>query len=258
MNRLLEKLKSYLKHHFPWLRPAWHGLRKAESLPKFIASYTKSLLGISNPKIFVIGRNKTGTTSLKEALSLLGYRVGNQRTAELLMEDWGKREFRRLIRYCHTADAFQDVPFSYHYTFQALDAAFPGSKFILSVRGSADEWYQSVVRFHSKRLEERTGEKRIPTLDDIRQDPYVYPGYLWRVRELVGISGGAEPYPENTLKDYYERHNAIVQDYFRHRPNDLLVINIAEPDSMTKLSKFLGLPDNKIEMPKLNVSKSDD
>lgn len=190
MNRLLERIKGYVRLHFPWIRPAWHSLRKAKSLPYFVWSYIKPLLGISNPKKFIIGRNKTGTTSLKEALTLLGYRVGNQRTAELLMEDWGKRDFRRLIRYCHTADAFQDVPFSYHYTFQALDAAFPGSKFILSVRGSGDEWYQSLVRFHTKRLEKRTGEKRIPTLDDIRQDPYVYPGYLWRVRGLVGVEGG--------------------------------------------------------------------
>jgi hypothetical protein len=243
--------------HLLWLRPAWERFRKAADLPFFVRSYTKSLLGISNPKVFVIGRNKTGTTSLKEALTMLGYWVGNQRTAELLMEDWGKRDFRRLIRYCHSADAFQDVPFSYHYTFQALDAAFPGSKFILSVRGSADEWYQSVVRFHSMRLKKRTGENRIPTLDDIRQDPYVYPGYLWRVRELVGVTqGSTEPYPENELKHYYERHNAIVQDYFRNRPNDLLVINVAESDSMRRLCEFLGHSDNQIEMPMLNKSST--
>ena len=106
-------------------------------------SATRRVVGLRNPKIFCIGGNKTGTTSIKKVLEDLGYRIGDQRTAELLMEDWGKRDLRRLIRYCHTADAFQDVPFSYVYTFQAMDAAFPGSKFILTLRNSYDQWYQS-------------------------------------------------------------------------------------------------------------------
>jgi hypothetical protein len=103
------------------------------------------MLGIPNPKIFVIGNNKTGTTSLSAALQALGYRMGRQATAELMMEDWGIRDFRRLIRYCHSADAFQDMPFSKQYTFQAMDAAFPGSKFILSVRDSDEQWYRSML-----------------------------------------------------------------------------------------------------------------
>lgn len=45
------------------------------------------------PKVFVIGCNKTGTTSVAEALRLLGWDVAKQRPAELLLEDWGRREF---------------------------------------------------------------------------------------------------------------------------------------------------------------------
>ena len=37
-------------------------------------------------KIFCIGRNKTGTTSLKRAFEDLGYPVGDQRKAEILTE----------------------------------------------------------------------------------------------------------------------------------------------------------------------------
>jgi len=256
MNQRLNKIKIIAKPVLPCLRPFRRGIRKMIGWSDSSWSRTKSFLGISNPKVFVIGRNKTGTTSLAEALRSLGYRVGNQRAAELLMEDWGKRDFRRLIRYCHTADAFQDVPFSHHYTFQAMDAAFPGSKFILSVRGSSDEWYQSMVRYNSKRLEQRTGVRRIPTPNDLRQDPYVYPGYRWRVRELVGIGNGLQDaFPEKEWKNHYERHNAIVLDYFRHRPDDLLVLNVADEDSMTKLCQFLGRSDRDLTMPKLNESK---
>jgi hypothetical protein len=88
-------------------------------------------------KIFVIGRNKTGTTSLGHALYSMGFRIGHQPTAELLLEDWAKRNFRSIIDYCKTANAFQDVPFSLDYTYQALNHAFPGSKFILSVGSSS-------------------------------------------------------------------------------------------------------------------------
>ncbi|MEW6132914.1 MAG: sulfotransferase [Pseudomonadota bacterium] len=107
-------------------------------------------------KIFCIGRNKTGTTSLAAALRELGVRVGNQKPAELLLKDWAVRDFRRLVAYCHTAQAFQDIPFSLPYTFQAMDMHFPESKFILTVRDSADQWYHSLVKFHKKIWGEKT------------------------------------------------------------------------------------------------------
>ena len=100
-------------------------------------------MAVGKPKVFCIGLNKTGTTSLKKESGLQGYTVGNQRQAELLFDDWVKRDFKRIIRYCHTAEFFQDAPFSYPYTFIALDQAFPGSKFILTLRDNADEWYYS-------------------------------------------------------------------------------------------------------------------
>ena len=219
-------------------------------------SYLRSFFGFPNPKIFVIGRNKTGTTSLQQALSELGYRVGNQYLAESLLEDWGIRDFRKLVHYCHRSDAFQDVPFSYHYTFQAMDAAFPGSKFILSVRGSEEEWYESLIGFAAMIFEKRTGERRVPTVEELKQAPYHREGFAWRKRQLFGIGlNSDEAYPEKELKAYYTRHNDIVIDYFRNRPNDLLVLNVAEPDSMKKLCEFLGHRYDGRGMPRLNTSR---
>ena len=83
-------------------------------------------------KVFVIGRNKTGTTSVAAALQSLGYRLGSQPQAELLMEDWARRDFRSIIRFCRGADAFQDIPFSLPRTYAAMDRAFPGSRFVLN------------------------------------------------------------------------------------------------------------------------------
>ena len=91
-------------------------------------------------KIFCIGLNKTGTTSLEKAMIDLGYLIGDQRQAELLFDDWVKRDFSKLIEYCKTAVFFQDSPFSYPYTYVAIDQAFPNSKFILTIRDDAEQW----------------------------------------------------------------------------------------------------------------------
>ncbi len=231
----------------------WKVVQRSVKLWYFTISYGRSLLGLKNPKIFVIGQNKTGTTSLYKALTDLGYRMGNQHQAERMVGDWGIRDFRRLIRYCHRSDGFQDVPFSYHYTFQAMDAAFPGSKFILSVRSSPDEWYQSLIRYQMKRHEKITGEHRLPTAADLKHSTYNYPGYAWLKHQMLGIGlDKDELYPEDEMKAYYLRHNDIVKDYFRNRPGDLLVLNLADPDSMQKLCAFLGKPYDGRPMPKLN------
>lgn len=72
----------------------------------------------------------------------LGYDVGNQRVAELLVYDYAIRDFQKIVEYCNSADFFQDTPFSKPYTYVILDHEFPGSKFILTIRDSAEQWYK--------------------------------------------------------------------------------------------------------------------
>lgn len=145
-----------------------------------LLSRLRSLLGSRNPKVFCVGRNKTGTTSLRAALTILGYRIGRQRDAEALIEDWGRRDFRRLVAYCHTADAFQDVPFSHDYTFQAVDAAFPGSKFILTVRDSPEQKRRRSTTKRSTRPTTRPTTCASSTTSDIAQ-PISWCS-TWRIR----------------------------------------------------------------------------
>ena len=59
------------------------------------------------PKVFCVGCNKTGTKSLKVAMEDLGYRFGDDRVAARMAADlWPRRDFRALIEYCETAEAF--------------------------------------------------------------------------------------------------------------------------------------------------------
>jgi len=190
-----------------------------------------------NPKIFCIGAGKTGTTSIEKALSDLGYKMGNQAQGELLVKDYSARNFKPILKFCKTADAFQDAPFCFKHLYVALDQAFPDSKFVLSMRDSEEQWYNSFTRFQSKLF---ANGKSIPTVDDLKNAKYRYKGYVWEVRQKVyGITENDDPYDERILKEYYRSHNKEILDYFRYK-NNLLVLNIAEKQSYKKLCNFLN------------------
>ena len=204
------------------------------------------------PKVFCIGRNKTGTTSLEQVLRGFGYIVGLQSEAELLMNDWAVRDFRRIVQYCQTADAFQDVPFSLDFTYQILDYVFPGSKFILTVRNSADEWYESLVRFHGKLL----GVNGVPTADDLKNFHYNSKGWMWQTTQYVYGVDETTLYNESIYKAHYTNHNNQAMEYFRFRPKDFLVLNISVPSAMQSLCNFLDIAYTGQMMPHLNKSKN--
>ena len=74
--------------------------RISSTIKKYLIRLGRIVKYSGKPKIFGIGKNKTGTTSLKAAMSELGFSVGNQREAELLVHEWAERDFKRLIWYC--------------------------------------------------------------------------------------------------------------------------------------------------------------
>ena len=197
-------------------------------------------------KIFCIGLNKTGTTSLKKEMELQGFVVGNQRRAELLFDDWVKKDFSRIIKYCKTAQFFQDVPFSLPYTFIAIDQAFPGSKFILTIRDDAESWYNSLIRFHGKLF----GNGKIPpTTEDLKSATYIYKGFPYHSRTHVLNAPENDLYNKEILIDFYETHNKAVTDYFRFRKNDFLEINLKEDNSYEKFCSFLNIVQTKDKFP---------
>jgi hypothetical protein len=97
------------------------------------------------PKVFCIGFHKTGTTSLKMALKILGYRVtGPKGRRDKNIAQNVEALARRVVP---KFDAFQDNPWPIIYRF--LDKEYPGSKFILTIRPS-DKWIGSVTDHFSK------------------------------------------------------------------------------------------------------------
>ncbi len=188
-------------------------------------------------KIFCIGLNKTGTTSLEAALKELGFIMGNQRRGELLLEEWKNRDFKKLFKLCRTAQAFQDAPFSYPDTYKYLDKEFPGSKFILTLRDSDEQWYNSITRFHSKIWADG---KRIPTKEDLMNATYRYKGKPWEGNRALFNTPEDEPYKKDVLLEYYNKHNEDVLSFFKGREGDLLVLNVADDTAYNKLCEFIG------------------
>ena len=193
----------------------------------------------NKPKIFCIGRNKTGTTSLQKAFLDLGYRVGNQRRAEIIYDRHVRDgNFKPLLEYCKSAQVFQDVPFSHYRTLRHIDEAFPNSKFILSVRANAEEWYESMVRFNIKIL---GINGRLPTAEELKEVRYVRKGYYYQNIKFHYNTPDDDLYNRSIMMAHYDRHKASVIEYFKNRPNDLLVINLSEPDSYKQMLDFLSI-----------------
>lgn len=189
-------------------------------------------------KYFCIGRNKTGTSSMKSAFEALGYTVGNQRKAELITgRHYFEGSFRSIVDYCKSAQVFQDVPFSYPETYKHLDEAYPGSKFILTLRDDGEQWYRSITQFHAKKFGQGG---RIPTAEDLKSAQYVWPGFMYNIVRVHGTTD-EDPYQKDIMIDHYERYNREVLEYFKDRPDDLLVVNIAEKGAYQKFVEFLGV-----------------
>ena len=226
-----------------WDRLPTHGFRKlarAILKPALCSIRAMSIKWRSYGKVkyFCIGRNKTGTTSLKHAFADLGFDVGEQRKAEKLTAKYYlEGNFKPIIDYCKSAQVFQDAPFSYPNTFKLLDEAYPNSKFILTVRDDAEQWYRSLTRFHAKKFG-RDG--RIPTVEDLKAAKYVWPGFIYNSVKIHGATDD-DPYNKKILTAHYDKHNSDVIEYFKNRPDDLLVINISQSGEYQKFVEFLGI-----------------
>jgi hypothetical protein len=201
----------------------------------------------SEPKIFCVGKNKTGTTSLEKALAEFGYKMGDQAKGELLIKDYRNHNWESIISFCHTAEAFQDSPFGWPFTWLILHKEFPNARFILTVR-DADDWYRSLTSSHAKLF---TDGKRIPTKEDLLNAEYRYKGYMWEVNRIISETPEHDIYNKQILVNGYNRHNDNIRQYFKGNPN-FLEIDVSQPDSYKKLCTFLGKNPLYSEFPHLN------
>jgi hypothetical protein len=206
------KTRSWLRQHLP----VWLG-------------------GIRREKVFGIGLPKTGTKSLAVALLKLGY-YHSWRSWWLMQPVMSVLDHRHLCsdeerqRALESADlgalfeharryeSFEDNPWCYFY--RELDATFPGSKFILTLRQDVAAWVRSV---ESQR----------------RRYRHTYALDLEQARR------------------FYREHELSVRAYFRDRPRDLLVVCWEQGDGWPELCTFLGRPLPDAPFPHANATPAE-
>ncbi len=178
-------------------------------------------MGKYSGKIFGIGLSKTGTTSLIEALQMLGYDAIHAERA-------------------YHIDMFQasaDTPVAARY--RQLDQLYPNSRFILTVR-DMDSWLESCRKhFTDYHLDELPDAKTAIEFAFCR-----------------GVLYGIDHFDPDVFRLAYQRHVTEVREYFYHRPDDLLELNITAGEGFDKLCPFLGQPILDAPFPKTNVSSN--
>jgi hypothetical protein len=198
-------------------------------------------------KVFGIGSQKTGTTTLGICLQTLGFTPHVLRPESRVLRAYA-RDPESALRYAERYRSFQDAPWSYADFYRRLDRRFPGSKFILTQR-AVDRWFASFVRYKRPRGCERS---------DIRyrfRDPRV--GVLshklaWGIDYDHLGDCAMEPH-ETVYRTIYERRNQRIREYFEDRPEDLLVVDWEEGDGWIELCDFLDVDVPDLPFPHANI-----
>lgn len=187
-------------------------------------------------KVFGIGFQKTATTSLQEALNIIGfpgvhwaYYIWHEITL-------GNERFPLIDQVASVTDF--PIPLIY----KRLDKGYPGSKFILTVRDS-ESWIKSVEnhftimdtpleRLGGISIHDKMREQGVPA-DAVHEAIY-----------------GSQVFDKAKFLEAYEAHNADVRDYFKGRPGDLLVMEMEKGDEWGQLCPFLGVSVPPVPYPK--------
>jgi hypothetical protein len=171
-------------------------------------------------RIFGIGLQKTGTTSLHEALGILGYdsfHWGGGEAPLIWQEMQRDGRSNTLEQWYALCD--NPIPLLY----EKLDRAYPGSRFILTVRDE-DKWLKSVERWWN------------PEYNPHR--------YLWDIypfsHKIHTALYGQRTFDARIFRNRYRRHNAEVREYFKDRPQDLLVMDLEAGAGWKELCGFLS------------------
>lgn len=178
-------------------------------------------------KIFGIGLNKTGTTSLGQALELLGYSKHLKSDLNLL-NAWNTGNIEVIQEAVDKNEVFEDWPWPLTYEWAAKQ--YPGAKFILTTRISSEKWFQSLCKHADK-----TG----PT----------------QFRKIVYGHEMPHDFKAHHIA-YYENHNKEVRSFFNEQglASELLEVCWENGDGWEKLCQFLGheIPDK--DFPAANKS----
>lgn len=180
------------------------------------------------PKIFIIGLSKTGTTSIGDALALLGYkRLGwKDIRSRHLVHTWANGDYDALIDQTRYFDAFEDLPWPFMY--RQMAEMYPDATFVLSLRKDEQTWLRSMRRHVGRGS----------------WQPY---SYFYGTTEVDGN--------EEIVLQSYRNHTDSVRMYFQDQPHRYAELNIDDGDmNWEVLCKFAQCPEGRV--PSLGFPRS--
>jgi hypothetical protein len=175
-------------------------------------------------KIFGIGFYKTGTTSLFEALRILGYHTVNGDTpgsypgaddGETLIRQIDAGDFR--LPTFEMFEAFTDNP--YFRIWREIYSMYPDARYILTARDE-DSWIASCTSFYRNR--------RIRPMRAWMFGPHADPSRDEESRQAWLAS--------------YRAHNRAVREFFACRPDQLLEFDPTREPGWDRLCAYLQAP----------------
>lgn len=188
-------------------------------------------------RIFGIGLHKTATTSLHHALQELGYESWHWSSAHAAKAIWREMNEQGHSHTLEQYHALTDLPIPLLY--KQLDAAYTGSKFILTVRDER-QWLDAVERHFNPRYNKwQAGWNQDPFTNRVHQFLY-----------------GRQTFDRGVFLAAYRQHLSSVLYHFRSRPDDLLIMNM-DVDGWPALCRFLHKPIPAVPYPRANSSKGD-
>jgi|GEM_PF-1047055 hypothetical protein len=183
-----------------------------------------NILPKNTQKIFCVDFIRSSTNPVQTIFEDLGYQVSRSyRKSE--NEFWKKLEqgdHSEIKQASKMFDAFHDAPWFLYY--KEFDHWYPDSKFILTELDDHSWW--------------------ISFKDYFKNEYKPLTKYIFGIDNPVG---NKEVFIQN-----YKRHNSDVIEYFKERPDDLLVVNPKEKNIAQKISTFLGKSPPNEEIPQAN------
>ncbi len=189
-------------------------------------------LGPVPTRIFGLGFQRTGTSSLHAAFQSFGYDSAHWLSAEWARSIWWETNKWGRSRTLEQSYAISDNPIPVLY--KKLDVAYPGSKFVLTVRDE-NEWLASIEQFWTY-----DGNPQRWTWDE---DGFSH--------KMHGILYGRIDFNAEVFLARYRKHNDDVTRYFAGRDN-FLRIDVNEYTTMEALTTFLGVPVSQEKFPHHN------
>tara|TARA_R100000951_G_scaffold103214_1_gene95744 strand:+ start:830 stop:1459 length:630 start_codon:yes stop_codon:yes gene_type:complete len=206
-------------------------------------------------KIFCIGYNKTGSTSLYYAIKELGFKAddGVFDEGERLMRNVCKGDLVSVTNWIESRnhiELFKDVPLSLPHVWEALYEKYPDAIYVLSERDSSEQWYNSISKFHTKVW----GLSPNPDWEEMKNIKANYLGFPY---DYMSYTYGKEglPYDKDKLINSYEAHNKKVKEFFKDKKN-FISVNVSNDNDYLRLANFLEKKPLGNKFPALNKTSS--